>query len=325
MHRVLAIYPATVAVLLVALPSLAPRSGPLTLANIFSIHLTLLAILLLPVAIVRRSRGLGLALGGLALIAVVRFGGDWFSLPSSVDTTDDVFRTASWNLELGARAGDGAVDGISSLDVDVVVLQELGPDHARAIEASASLAERYPHRALYPDPGVMGMGLLSAWPIGRVEFAGDPSVIEAVIDLDGQPITVINGHPLAGRLEMIGALPVAFDSNHRDERLGRIRSRIDGAIGRGESVVVLGDYNVTPTEPGYLELSEGLLDAHVEVGFGPGWTWRPSRLEFAGMGVIRIDHALSSPDLAPVSINEDCGRDGDHCIVEAWYSLGGPP
>jgi endonuclease/exonuclease/phosphatase (EEP) superfamily protein YafD len=319
--RVLAIYPATVAVLLVALPLLAPRSGPLTLANIFSIHLTLLAICLLPVAVVRRDRGLGLALGGLALIAVVRFGGDWFSLPPSIDATDDLFRTASWNLELGSRPGDGAVEGIRDLDVDVVVLQELGPDHARAIEAATSLAERYPHRALYPDPGVMGMGLLSAWPIERVEFSGDPSVIEAVIDHDGRPITVINGHPLAGRLETIGALPVAFDSNHRDERLGRIRSRIDDAIGRGESVVVLGDYNVTPTEPGYLQLSEGLLDAHVEVGAGPGWTWRPSRLEFAGMGVIRIDHALSSPSLPPVAVSEDCRRTGDHCMVEAAFSI----
>ncbi len=323
MTRLPAIYPACVAVLLVALPLLAPRSGPLTLANIFSIHLTLLAIGLVPVALLRRSRELALALGVLALMAVVRFGGDWFSLPSSIATTDDLFQTASWNLELGARAGDGAVAGISSLDVDVVVLQELGPDHARAIEASEMLAERYPHRALFPDPGVMGMGLLSAWPIERAEFADDPSLIEAVIDIDGRPITVINGHPLAGRLALIGAIPVAFDSNHRDERLGRIRSRIDDAIGRGESLVVLGDFNVTPTEPGYVELSEGLLDAHAEVGTGPGWTWRPNRLEFTGIGLIRIDHALSSPDLAPISIKEDCSQAGDHCIVQAWYSMAG--
>jgi len=41
------------------------------------------------------------------------------------------------------------------------------------------------------------------------------------------------------------------------------------------------------------------------------------------MGLLRIDHALSSPDLVPVALKEDCSRAGDHCILEAWYSLTG--
>ena len=317
----LALYPAAVAVLLVLLPILAPRSGPLALANILSVHLALAALALVPLAVARPSVALRTSLAVLVLMVVLRFGGEWLSLPPSADATDDLFTAVSWNLELGARAGEGAVEGIKALDVDIVALQELGPDHARAISESERLAERYPHQALYPDPTVFGMGLLSSWPIVRTGSHQDPALIEAVLDVGGLPLTVITAHPLAGRFVLAGPLPVALDSAKRDASLERIRDRIDAAIARGETVVVLGDFNVAPTEPGFTGLTDGLRDAHGEVGQGPGWTWRPSRLEWMRMGLLRIDHVLSSPDLAPVSIREDCSQAGDHCIVEAWFSL----
>lgn len=321
MTRIIAVYPAAVAALLLALPLIAPRSGPLTLANIFSVHLALVGVFLLPLALRRRDPVLRVSLAALAVVAVVRFGGEWVSAPPSGDTSDGLFATASWNLELGAREGPAAADAIATIGVDLVALQELGPDHARAIEASETVTGMYPHRALYPEAGVFGMGLLSRYPIVRAEYRQDPSLIEAVIDVNGQELTILDVHPLAGRLDMAGPIPIGFDSNKRDDSLRRIRTRIEDAIGRGESVIVLGDLNATPFEPGYLELADGMHDAHAEVGIGPGWTWRPNRLEWAGMGVIRIDHALSSPRIRPVSAAERCDRPGDHCILEARFSI----
>jgi endonuclease/exonuclease/phosphatase (EEP) superfamily protein YafD len=318
--RILAIYPAVVAALLVVLAVLAPRSGILALATIFSSHLTLVALALVPIALVRRGTALRWSLAVLALVALLRFGGEWISLPPTVDGRDALLRAASWNLEIGARDGESATRTISELDVDVVALQELGPDHVRAIAHSSALSNLYPGRALYPDAGVYGMGLLSRWPILRVENHLEPALIEAVIDVGGRPVTIITAHPLAGRLSMVGPFPVALDSAKRDLALRGIRARVDAAIARGESVIVLGDFNVTPNEPAHRELVDGLRDAHAEAGQGPGWTWRPSSLEWAGLGVIRIDHVFSSPDLAPVSIAEDCSRVGDHCIVEASFA-----
>lgn len=321
MTRILALYPATVAALLIVLPILAPRTGPLALANILSVHLALAALVLVPVAIARRDAALRSSLAALGVVAVLRFGGEWFSLPPSVDTSDNLFFASSWNLEHGARSGAGAVEGIATLDSDVVALQELGPEHAHAITETAGLTERFPGMALYPDPDVFGMGLLSRWPIVRAEFGADPALIEAVVDDGGREITVITAHPLAGRISTVGPVPIALDSVKRDQALRRIRARIDAAIARGETVVVLGDFNVSPTEPAFGELVDGLRDAHAEVGQGPGWTWRPSRFEGLGLGMLRIDLALSSPNLAPVSVVEHCGRVGDHCILEAWFSL----
>ena len=98
MARILAAYPIAVATLLLALPLIAPRSGPLTLANIFSVHLALAELLLLPVAWRSRDRVLRAALVALAIVAVLRFGGEWVSAPPSVDTSDGLLATASWNL-----------------------------------------------------------------------------------------------------------------------------------------------------------------------------------------------------------------------------------
>lgn len=319
--RFLALYPAAVAAFLIVVPILQPRTGPLALANILSVHLALAALVLAPVAMARRGVALRSSLAILGFVAVLRFGGEWFSLPPSADPTDDLFMASSWNLEAGARSGAGAVEGISTLDSDIVALQELGPDHVRAITESATLAERWPEQALYPDAGVFGMGLLSRWPILRAELHGDPSLIEAVIDAGGQAITVITAHPLAGRISMLGPVPIALGSENRDQALERIRARIDAAIAREETVVVLGDFNVAPTEPAFKDLVDGLRDAHGEVGQGPGWTWRPSRFEAFGIGLLRIDLAIGSPDLAPVSVVEHCGRIGDHCILEAHFSL----
>ena len=319
---ILAIYPIAVACLLLALPLLAPRSGPLVLANIFSIHLALAGLLLVPVAIAIRGRPLAIGLALLVVVSVARFGGDWVSAPFSRDSSDGLYSAASWNLELGARSGSDAVGDLKTIDVDLIALQELGPDHARAIEASETLTSTYPHRALYPDPGVLGMGLLSRDPIVRVEHDQDPAVIEAVLDTEYGEVTVIDAHPLAGGLDMAGPIPIGLDTTRRDERLQRIRTRIDAAMAQGESVILLGDLNTTPFEPGYHDISEGLHDAHAEAGQGPGWTWRPSRLEWTRTGFIRIDHALSSPGILPVSVGEQCEKVGDHCILEVWFSMG---
>ena len=187
---VAAFYPAAIVILLVSLPVLAPRSGPLALAAVLAMHLALAAIVLVPLVFLRDARPLRVALIALAVISLSRFGSEWVSIPP-VRATDSTGELAilSWNLELGARAGEAAVDGLRGIDADVVALQELGPDHAAAIEADPELRTRFPYRELAPREGVEGMGLLSAYPIVRSALLTDPMAIEAVLDVDGRPLT----------------------------------------------------------------------------------------------------------------------------------------
>lgn len=320
----LAVYPATVALLLVILPVIKPRNGPLALAAVLAMHIALSTLVFIPLAFHRDARALRLVVVALAVVSVVRFGDECLSIPAA-HAADPAAELAvlSWNLEVGARAGQGAVDGLRGLDVDVVALQEVGAEHAAAIEADIDLRARFPHRELLPRAGVFGIGLLSAYPIVRSDIVDAPTSMEVVLDVGGSPVTIITGHPLPGRIRMAGPLPVSFDPTSRDADLARFRARVDAAIARGETVIVAGDFNTAPTEPAFESLVAGLADAHREVGIGPGWTWRPSRFEGLGLGLLRIDLALSGPGATPTRIGEHCHLPGDHCQLEAVFVIDG--
>ena len=320
----LAAYPAVVTTLLVALPVVPPQNGPLALAAVLAMHLALAGLVLVPFAFHRDARPLRLALIALAVLSAIRFGDEWISVPPAGATTPAAEITVlSWNLEYGARPGEDAVEGLRGLDIEVVALQELSPNHASAIQTDADLRLRFPYRELVPAEGVFGMGLLSAYPILRAELSDDPMAIEAVLDVRGTQVTVITAHPLPGRIRTLGPVPIGFDPASRDAALSRFRTRVDAAIARDETVIVVGDFNVAPTEPAYAPLVEGLADAHAEVGIGPGWTWRPSRFEALGVGLLRIDLALSGPGATPAQVGERCNLPGDHCQLEATFAITG--
>lgn len=319
-----AVYPAIVAILLSVLPVVQPRDGLFALAAVLSMHLALAALVLVPLAFCRDAAALRVALLALAFTSVVRFGDEWVSIPR-VGPADEVADLAvvSWNLEFGARTGEAVTEGLRDLDVDVIALQELGPGHSAAIEADADLRRRFPYRSLVPMDGVLGLGLLSAFPIVSSAVVADPVTIEAVLDVNGRPLRLITSHPLPGRIATVSGLPVSFDPSSRDRAIDRFRARVDTAIARGETVIVVGDFNTSPTEPAYARLVTGLVDAHAAVGTGPGWTWRPSRFEGFSVGLLRIDVALSGPGVAPVRVGERCHLPGDHCQLEAWFVLDG--
>ncbi len=320
-----ATYPAAVTVLLLALPVVQPRDGPAALAAVLAMHLAIASLVLIPVALHRAARPLRLALIALAVVSAVRFGDEWVSVPPAraADPTAAI-HVLSWNLEYGARPGEAAVAGLRDLDLDVVALQELSPNHALAIEADDDLQRRFPYRELVPLEGVFGMGLLSAYPIVHAVVANDPPTIEAVLDIRGRRVTVISAHPLPGRIRTLGPLPIAFDPTSRDAALSRFRARVDAAIARGETLIVVGDFNVAPTEPAFERLVDGLADAHAEVGIGPGWTWRPSRFEGLGVGLLRIDLALSGPGAVPRGVAERCHLPGDHCQLMTAFDIEEP-
>jgi endonuclease/exonuclease/phosphatase (EEP) superfamily protein YafD len=319
---VAAAYPAVVTLLLVALPVVQPRSGPLALAAVLAMHLTLASLVFVPIAFHRDARPLRLTLIALAVVSAIRFGDEWISIaPARAAAPAAEIALLSWNLEYGARPGEDVIEGLRGLDLDVVALQELSHDHASAIQTDADLQVRFPYRELMPADGVFGMGLLSAYPILRSELSDDPMAIEAVLDLRGTRLTVISAHPLPGRIRTVGPVPISFDPTLRDAALARFRTRVESVMARHETLIVVGDFNVAPTETAFGPLVDGLADAHAEVGIGPGWTWRPSRFESIALGLLRIDLALSGPGATPTYVAERCNLPGDHCQLEATFAL----
>jgi endonuclease/exonuclease/phosphatase (EEP) superfamily protein YafD len=300
-----------------------PRAGIGVLVAILTPHLLLVALTLALLAIVLvRARstmlvGLAIAVGALAVL-----GDEWISLPTGDGQRSITVMT--WNMEFGSGAVDQLSAKLSTTDADIVALQELTPQAASAIEANAALVSAFPYRELRPGYTVDGLGLLSRYPLRAGIEGVDPPILAATVTVDTDTrLQLLNVHPLPGRITTVSPLrlPVAFDPSVRDEAVAKVSAVADDLISAGDPVVLAGDLNVASTEPVYDDLVAGLRDAHTEAGTGPGWTWRPSRLELLGAGLLRIDYVLVTPDVHVVSSRQDCSIPGDHCILTVGLRL----
>lgn len=319
-----AVVPAAIAAILIAGWIVVPRDGPLALPVILAPHLAIAGLAVAPLLLVPGSNRLRVAWLVLLVVAIGRFGGEWLSLPAA--SAERPLVVASWNMEVGDVDPAETIAALHELEVDVIGLQELNPDQAEAIAADSILANRYPHMATAPAEGVAGLGLLSRFPLKDAVAEIGPARIRARILFDGRPLTAILAHPFPARIATFGPerIPVGFDPSDRDAAIEQLRADVDDVLEAGESLLLIGDFNSAPTEVAYAELTRGLQDAHVEVGAGPGWSWRPSRFEHLPIGLLRIDLIAVSPDLRPVDASVDCSLPGDHCLVQSTIDLAVP-
>jgi vancomycin resistance protein VanJ len=323
-----AVYPAAL-LALSAVHLVAPqRSGVLALSQILAPHLFAGLVPVLALLLWRPAwRGplpvLSLA---AAVVAAVRFGPGFVSLPASQTPGAPTLTVTSWNLEAGQPPVEAVLEALKASPASILALQELTPRHADAIVTDPDIRARYPHRVLAPRDGSFGMGLLSAHPILDEEVRSGPAVIRVRLAMPGgRTLTVIDVHPFPGRIDVAGDLriPLDYDPSERDAALREIRDLVDrAAAGPDDGVLLVGDLNVSDREPAYREIADGLHDAYREVGWGPGGTWRPSRLEALPFGLLRIDHMLSTAAVRPLRLAVDCTpRGSDHCILTGTFEL----
>ena len=311
----------------VVLHVIAPqRAGPTALTQIVEPYLILAALIVLPLALRRWGRWRLVLAALLVVVTCVRLGPTWISFPSTAAATDSL-SVVAWNLLAGPNGGERLRDGLAGVELDLVGLAELQVETAKVINSDTELSGRFPHRVLGLNGSALDVGLISRHPIVEQERWTDPPLIRAVVQPTGQaPITVFVGHPLSARIDTVADLPVGVDTTLRDQRIATIRSFVDRELTANRSVLLIGDFNVTEHEPAYSVLAAGLRDAHLEVGLGPGFTWRPLRLAGFPFGLLRIDYILTSPDFAISSVGLDCSEPSDHCRISAvvWRPSLGP-
>ena len=126
--------------------------------------------------------------------------------------TEDTTRVTvmTWNLEKDVNSPDDVIDGILSvrrpLRPQVVALQELTPDVAAALEASAEIDDRYPYRILRPREGATGMGLVSSLPLVEGTSGAYPMFLTAGVLLPSDTAMIAVSPSASTRI--IGTLPV---------------------------------------------------------------------------------------------------------------------
>lgn len=209
------------------------------------------------------------------------------------------------NVSVRNDEKDALFDEIRDQAPDVVVLTEMSAAWHNGFN-KGGLAVEYPHHIHLTRYNPSATGVFSRYPIideQRV-YKGRRVVVEAVVDADGAPLTLLAIHaprpidsPLhnfAGFWSLVGQL---LDSHYaRPDR---------------NPLMVIGDFNATPFSLVYRRLTGawGLRDCHRLCGHGAGVSWpNGHRL----LPPIRIDHALVSGEVRCAAAAEGVGRGSDH-------------
>lgn len=303
------------------------RAGVLALTEVFAPYLFLPLLLLVPFAFLRRGKALKVALVACGLLFLLRFPPALASSAPVSDAGGLSISAMNWNVRTGGQA-DKIRPVLMSKPAAIVGLVETDWNWLRD---DTELRQIYPYQLASPGKAAPGNALLSSYPIissgildTPKELWGRPQVMWARLEVGlGQTLTVVVAHPPPGNTcGSRGPFPHCYDTALRDKRLQRIREFIQPSLDRGESVLLMGDFNVTEREPAYKDLATGLQDLHKMVGSGAGHTWRPPQFMSLDMAMLRIDYQLTSPNIMPLSSSVDCTpRGSDHCIVVGHYLL----
>lgn len=224
------------------------------------------------------------------------------------------------NVGAGLAPDEQVEAAVRAEQPDIVAFQEL--PRAQAARLQDRLADAYPH-AIFNGDGNEGRGILSAFPIvwaHPVEISeGRPDIV-SLIDIEGDDLFVVVGHPRPQKLRPTG-LTFAFGSKRQILRLGEITT--DRA-----TAVLVGDFNMTPRHPGYARLAKlGLIDAFATKGEGSGNTF-PTRVGSVRASssrvarqrvppVVRFDYIFCTPNLKVEAAWVGADTGSDHAPVVA--------
>jgi len=191
---------------------------------------------------------------------------------------------------------------VSSTSPDIVVLVEVSEAWMQALQP---LLKHYPYAEGWGNKygvALLSRLLLQDAAVKVIGNAGLPSVI-ARFAIDGRRLTLIGTHafsPITWRR--------ARDRNEQFRELAKFVSCQE------DSIILLGDLNVTPWSPFFKDFlrSTGLLDSREGFGLQPSWpTWFPPAW-------IPIDHVLVSSNVTVYDrkIERDIGSDHYPVVVD---------
>lgn len=211
-------------------------------------------------------------------------------------------RVMTWNM-LYTRDDTGAFQAeVRRLQPDLVALQEVGWSMGRSLPEWFSA--EYPHQQVVNAGSSSSVALLSRYPIIDTPLR-DPFLMacycqQVTLDVNGEPVTVLNAHPLRPNISIedragLPPLPVDFEIGYQDTLLELLTGRVASIEG---ALLVVGDLNTTESQPNFRRLRRYVDDSFAEAGWGMGYTY-PSgmvqRGDFSLFPLVRIDHILHSP------------------------------
>ena len=298
-------------------------------ANSLLLYAFLPAPLILLVATLCRDR-VGLAIAGLsALLFVGHWGRLFVPTNRTIEPNEQTMRVMTYNA-LGFNPDTaGTIRVVRDVDADIVAFQELAPEHATALEET--FYAKYPHRLMDARPGVTGCGILSRYPLRKIDagpldrlaWIGTPMVVE--IDIRGTRIRFVNFHTYAG--------PV-----YTQMREKQAQALVEFAAEHPGPLIFAGDLNATDQNKAHAIISPTMHDAWREAGWGFGHTFPGKPTPDVGgsrpvvfglpvpMWLVRIDYIFHSDSFITLDARlgpDDGGSDHRPVVASlAWSRIG---
>jgi len=260
------------------------------------LHLVLLpALILFPVMLVLKRWQPAAMLGINALVFAWLYGG--LFLPHNHRCEDCLtLRVMTFNILADGAADDGLIPLLRHSGADIILLQEVGLEEGE--EIPAGLSDLYPYQSIVTGAGdYPGNAIFSVYPIVDQEWFSDhqeglPFFTRATIDVNGQPLNVMNIHTMPPtpywHEDLSGYCSYAIDE---------MSELVDMALADAPTILA-GDLNMSDQSCGYNPLHDaGLHDAFREAGTGFGLTFpAPGNYQkypdYPIPPLMRIDHIL---------------------------------
>jgi vancomycin resistance protein VanJ len=291
------------------------------LSNVFAPLFFLPLLVLIPAALVIRSRPVYILTALPAIVFVVLFGNLFIPRINAAEAGQTI-RVATFNqLYKDSNVAD-ILQAIRAQDADVVAIQELHTAVAEALQRE--LGSAYPYQLLSPQSGPGGLGIISRHPMVSLDperNGGGP----VIVDVNGHPVTIANVHIhfsgiTAVRSQRFMGLPYfrMYDMEGRRDQAEQLLQRLAPL---GGPLLVMGDFNTGDREPGYALLSSQLRDVYKETSSGFGYTF-PNNKRMGPITIpiplVRIDYIWARGAITPLSSYVQCASGGsDHCMVVA--------
>lgn len=298
------------------------QSALIGLMNAIGVWWFVPLIVLLPLALLSRTRQTLIMLSFLVLPALFFFSPDlvphaWSSpLPAESEIRLRVFNL---NALVSNVSYEAVAARISEHEPDLIAIQELSHEMARSL--NAELAEDYPYQLLHPMDDVRGIGIWSRYPLteglSRNQDWWERWLYSAIVDVEGEQIHLFNVHLVPIKAKSRHAIAQRLAQQHAQaQELHDLVSKAD------MPVLVVGDLNASPTNETYHILDEELDDAWREVSTGLGFTFpAPGSIASWLPPILRIDYFWTGGNITPIKVEVLPEVGSDHLPLLGEFSL----
>lgn len=242
------------------------------LGNSFLPLLLVLALLLFPVALLRRRWSIVLILLPAVVFFALSYGVCFLPRSVPADPQAVQMKLLTYNIHSEQAALEPITALIRDSGADVVAVQELSSE--AAAHFAKALMNVYPYQAFHTKAGepVIGQGVLSRYPFTSDDYWRNESLPlqlghqRVQIDLKDTRVTLYNAHPIHPILKDGHLFYTALRSQEIDSVLQR-------AAQDTGPVIIVGDFNMADQADDYHRVTVRYADVYREVGWGLGPTF----------------------------------------------------